>query len=208
MTPLMSYRCLPYVTLPSCITDFSMTCSDHIFVRLSHKDKTVNMINCSFYCGISDHLPCFVSIKPDRQYNARGRPLTRLFSETKFAVFVQKMEAQIWIDIYSNTGDCYDKFITAIIHIFQQSFPVVRVSRKRWHDKPWMTAALKASNKSKNSERVLKQAEIKYYDNLLDEHKDSVYIMWKSLNPIINPKKEKRVTVIKKLIINRKESNF
>ena len=45
---------------------------------------------------------------------------------------------------------------------------------------------------------------IKYYENLFDEHKDSVYNMWKSLNPIINPKKGKSATVIKKLIIDRK----
>ena len=38
MTTLMSYRFLQYVTLPSRITYFSMTCMDHIFVRLSHKD--------------------------------------------------------------------------------------------------------------------------------------------------------------------------
>ena len=91
-----------------------------------------------------------------------------------------------------------------------------------------MTAALKASIKHKNllyktylkhpSDKnrdeynnckdilrgVLKQAEIKYYENLFDEHKYSVYNMWKSLNPIINPKKGKSATVIKKLIIDRK----
>ena len=82
----------------------------------------------------------------------------------------KKMEAQNWDDIYSNTEDYYNKFITAVIHIFQQSFPVVRVSRKRWHDKPWMKNILRG---------VLKQAEIKYYENLFDEHKDSVNNMWK-----------------------------
>ena len=100
------------------------------------------------------------------------------------------MEASNCDDIYTNKGDCCNKFITAVIHIFKQSFPVVRVSRKRWHDKPWMTAALKTSIKSKNllykanlmhsSDKnrdkynncknilrgVLKQAEIKYYENL------------------------------------------
>ena len=150
MTTLMSYRFLPYVTLPSRITNFSMTCIDYIFIRLSHKDKAVNMISGLFYCDISDHLPCFISIKHNRQCNAGERPLTRLFGEKNSAVFVQKMETQNWDDIYSNTEDYYNKFITAVIHIFQQSFPVVRVSRKRWHDKPWMTAALKASIKRKN----------------------------------------------------------
>ena len=95
MTTLMSYRFLPYVTLPSRITNFSMTCIDHIFVRLSHKDKAGNMISGLFYCDISDHLPCFISIKHNRQCNAGERPLTRLFGEKNSAVFVQKWKPKI-----------------------------------------------------------------------------------------------------------------
>ena len=68
-----------------------------------------------------------------------------------------------------------------------------------------MTKTRDEYNKCKNILRgVLKQAEIKYYENLFDEHKDSVYNMWKSLNPIMNHKKGKSATVIEKLIINRK----
>ena len=95
MTTLMSYRFLPYVTLPSRITNFSMTCIDHIFIRLSHKDKAVNMISGLFYCEISDHLLCFISIKYNRQCNAGERPLIRLFDEKNSAVFVQKWKPKI-----------------------------------------------------------------------------------------------------------------
>ena len=75
-----------------------------------------------------------------------------------------------------------------MLRIFQQSFPVVRVSRKRWQDKPWMTEALKISIKRKNKlykaglvhpgntihekyrtyknilRKCLKEADIKYYE--------------------------------------------
>ena len=115
-------------------------------------------------------------------------------------------------------GGYYNKFITVVIRIFQLSFPVVQVLSKRWHDKPLVTTALKASIKNKNVlcnaylmhpieiieintittknilREVLTEAEIKYYETLFDEHKDSVYKMCKSLNPIINPKKGKSVT--------------
>ena len=60
------------------------------------------------------------------------------------------MESEEWDDIYSGDGDYYNKFITVVLRIFQQSFPVVRVSRKRWKDKPWMTKSLKISIKHKN----------------------------------------------------------
>ena len=39
--------------------------------------------------------------------------------------------------------------------------------------------------------KCLKEAEVKYYEELFDNHKNSVYNMWKTLNPIINPKKRK-----------------
>ena len=108
-------------------------------------------------------------------------------------------------NIYINGGDYYTKFITIVLRIFQQSFPVVRVSWKRWQDKPWMTKALKNSIKRKNKlykaflvhpgnsmhekyrtyknilRKCLKEAEIKYYEELFDNHKNSVYNLWKSL---------------------------
>ena len=58
MSTMMSYRCLPYVTLPTRITQFSTTCIDHIFVKKSHKEKVLSTLCGMFYCDISDHLPC------------------------------------------------------------------------------------------------------------------------------------------------------
>ena len=45
-----------------------------------------------------------------------------------------------------------------------------------------------------------KEAEIKYYEELFDNHKNSVYNLWKSLNPIINPQRGKSLTPVNKLI--------
>ena len=101
------------------------------------------------------------------------------------------------------------------------------MSRKRWRDKPWVTKALKTSIRRKNNlykaslthhdnqknetyktyknilRKCLKEAEVKYYEELFDNHKNSVYNIWKTLNPIINPKKGKSFTTIKKLIIDQ-----
>ena len=61
-----------------------------------------------------------------------------------------KMEAENWNDIiytyiyiYTGDGDYYAKFITVVLCIYQQPFPIVRVLRKHWQDQPWMTKALK-----------------------------------------------------------------
>ena len=205
----MSYGYLPYITLPSRITDFSMTCIDHIFVRLNCREKVHNILSGLFYCDISDHLPSFVSIKHNKICSKDERPMTRLFGEKNMANFVRGMETENWNKIYINGGNYYTQFITIVFRIFQRSFREVRVSRKRWQDKPWMTKAFKISIKRKNKLynaclihpgnsmhekyrtyknillKCLKKAEIKYYEELFDNHKNSVYNFWKSLNPII-----------------------
>ena len=60
------------------------------------------------------------------------------------------MESEKWDDIYSGDGDYCNKFITVVLRIFQQSFPVIRVSRTRWKDKPWVTKSFKICIKHTN----------------------------------------------------------
>ena len=40
LTSLLSYRYLPYITLPSTLTDFSATCIDHVFVKFTRQELT------------------------------------------------------------------------------------------------------------------------------------------------------------------------
>ena len=64
-TTLFSYRFLPYITWPSQITSFSAACIDHIFVCIADK-KRITSDDCAsglFFNDITDHLPCFISIK-------------------------------------------------------------------------------------------------------------------------------------------------
>ena len=140
---LMSYGCLPYITLQSRITDFSMTCIDHIFVTLNRREKVLNILSDLFYFDIGDHLPSFVSIKHNKTCCKDEKPMTRLFGEKNMANFVRGMETENWNEIHINGGDYYTIFITIVLRIFQQSFPVARVAQKRWQDKPWMIKALK-----------------------------------------------------------------
>ena len=65
LTIMMSYRYLPYITLPTRLTDFSATCIDHIFVKFSTNNLflATDLLSGMFYCDITDHLPCFISMK-------------------------------------------------------------------------------------------------------------------------------------------------
>ena len=100
VTTLMSFGYLPYITIPSHLTNFLMMYIDHIFLRLSCREKILNIISGLFYCDISDHLPNFISIKHNRTCCKDERPMTRLFGEKNTASYVQRMETENWNDIY------------------------------------------------------------------------------------------------------------
>ena len=123
--------------------------------------------------------------------------------------------------------DCYHTFVNTVHRIFEQSFPLVQLSRQRIKDKPWITKGLKISIEHKNRlyksqslrlgrqrleyntyknllRRCLKEAETKYYKDVFDSNKNSVYNIWKTLNTIINPKAGSKSTSIDKLLIDGK----
>ena len=75
MSTLMSFKYPPYITVPSRITQLSTTCIDHIFMKTSHKDKVLNIMSGLFYCEITDHLPCFLSLKFEKYNRMDERPI-------------------------------------------------------------------------------------------------------------------------------------
>ena len=101
---------------------------------------------------------------------------------------------------------------------------MVRVSRKRAHDKPWITSGLKRSIKTnnrlyklsihkgdpntnqkyKNYKNLLrkckKAAEDLYYHNLFSDAKISTFNLCKHLGSLINPRKKKKPLTITKII--------
>ena len=224
LTTFLSHRYLPLITLPTRITDFSATCIDHIFIKIpsNKKSKLDGIAYGILYCDISDHLPCFLSLKCKSNANLT-RPMTRIFGDKNCLKFVEAMEIEPWEDLYEDNNDWYSVFVTRVRRKFETCFPVVQVSRKRLKDKAWVTKGLKISIKTnhrlyrstlretdprhvikyktyKNELRKrLKAAEERYYHQLFDDTKNSAYNLWKNLGPVINPKKIKRNQRISKL---------
>ena len=64
VSTIMSYGNLPYITLPTRITDFSATCIDHIFIRdaSKYRERHTEILSYILYCNITDHPPCFVTL--------------------------------------------------------------------------------------------------------------------------------------------------
>ena len=154
---IMSFEYLPYITVRSRITQRSTTCIDHIFMRASRKNEVLNIMSGLFYCYKTDHLPCFLSLKFEKCNRTDEWHMTRILCQ-----LYTKMQSYTCNEIYNDTGEeIYDKFILAVLNKYQQ---VVRVSRKRLRDKPWLNKALKVS--------------IKHEHNLYPEyvlHPDSVH---------------------------------
>ena len=66
------------------------------------------------------------------------------FWRDKLSHFYTEVQPQNWNEIYNDTGEeNKEKFISVIYNVYQQSFPLVRVPRERWCDKPWPTKVSK-----------------------------------------------------------------
>ena len=91
MSTLMYFKYLPNTTVPSRIAQLSTTYIDHIFMKTSQKDELL------IYCDITDHLPCFLSLKFEKYNRTDERPMTRIFGEKNCANFIQKCSPIIWM---------------------------------------------------------------------------------------------------------------
>ena len=226
LSMLLSHKFLPQITLPTRITETTATCIDHIFVRLPLTKSFYNCRSGLFYCDISDHLPCFVSISSIKR--EKTRPFTRIFGTANCQKFSDKMSSTNWNAIYTNDNDWYTAFISQIVKYYNECFPLVIVSRKRSKDKPWITTGLKISVRhnyrlykksirvgttlAKNTyerynkllRRSIRNAQDNYYKELFTNKKNSVYNMWKTLGVIVNPGKKRKGHDINKISSNGK----
>ena len=130
LTTLFSYRFLPYITLPSRITNFSATCIDNIFVRKADNKriKPADIASGLLFNDITDHLPCFISMKCGNHYSVMSRPLTRVFGDKNCQRFIASMQAENWQALYECDAYWYSRFITVVKQKFETCFPLVRVS--------------------------------------------------------------------------------
>ena len=169
-----------------------------------------------FYCDITDHLSCFISMKGNMNMNMNNHPNVRLFGEKTCHKFTEIMTLTDWDSLYLLETDWYTAIISTVKRIYEMSFSLVHVSRSRIKDKPWITKGLKQSignnhksyrlsirsgnkdnktkyRKYKNILRTcIKTAEENFYKSLFKYKRTSSYNMWRSVGPVINPGKHKK----------------
>ena len=227
VTLFMSLGFVPKIYLPTRITDHTCTLIDHIFLRLPKKYHEIYTYSGCIFSDISDHLPIILAISFINRPSAK-RPYVRIINERTLNNFKVKCENHNWavMDNLDDIDDKYDFLESSITDNFEESFPLVKQSRKRNKDKKWMTSGLLKSIRHKHRlykkkivsptvhnklsytrfesilQSTLKEAEQKYFYNLFNDVKDSSVKLWKCLGNMINPNKKVKRNRISKLNVN------
>ena len=149
---------IPCVTLPTRVTDHSVSLIDHILVK-TPKNLIHNKVSAgNLIADISDHLPNILFIDQVTQ-KYKDRPLTRLFSPNKISKFTENVSQENVLISYENNinindndlQNTYKEFNTNFHNLLNKYFPLVKQSRKQTGDKPYITSGIKESIKSRNT---------------------------------------------------------
>ena len=233
VTTLACNNYLPYITRPTRITSHSATLIDHMFVKMKKTDH--NMFSGNIYCSITDHLPNFIVVDIGKaKCTNLPRPKTRIFSEKNMLRFAAMVYDTDWLTLFSTYDDIDDLcnfFMHNLKRYFNDCFPLITVSRKKSKDKPWITPALKKCIVKKNRmckelyagsspekalryneykkmvDELVSSVKLKYYEDVFNNKKNSVKLLWDEFGPILSKKGVKGKNSIIKLVVNKQTIN-
>ena len=209
---LLGYNAIPYIVLPTRVTQHSATIIDHINIMQTPSLLKHEVASGNLYMDIADHLPNFVLIKGINKPTTTIRPFKRSFSEKNIARFREDISKQNWEEVMNtnNPDSNYDSFLSSYKDIFNNCFPLKRISRSKTKDKSWITKGLKVSIKHKNRlykkflckptennklrykvyrnkvTTVIRKREENYYSKLLTQRNDDTKYIWKVYRDIMN----------------------
>ena len=223
---LMTYNYVPSITLPTRITDTTITLIDNIFMKINKKNVNDKVLSGNIYSDISDHLPNFITIQSHKStFTENFQKKVRIYGEKNIEKFVNRISNIDWSDFFNSddVNHMVEFFYNNYSTHFENSFPLKTLSRKRAKDKIWITAGLKQSVKKKaelyrkylnhptveNKQaytsfkncltKLLRKAEADYYLEKVDAKKKNIRSLWQIFGPIINPGKAKKSNKIEKI---------
>jgi ferritin-like metal-binding protein YciE len=219
---------IPSITVPTRITENSMTLIDNIFINMNK--KTMNsVVSGNIFSDITDHLPNFAVVCDScAEGRLNCRPKVRLFGEKNIGKFTSDLSNMDWSQFYQNANvdELLNIFYSRYSCNFEKNFPLKRLSRKRAKDKIWITAGLRkcirhkadlyrqflnhptAAKKEKYKKyknmltKMIRNAEIKYYNDKIDSSKKNIRALWQIYGPLINPTKCKKKVEINSILEN------
>ena len=151
---ISSYNFLPYITLPTRITDRSQTLIDNIFSNAT----STKIISGNLTSTVSDHLPQFF-VYPDfnktfvpRKHNIYRRSLN-FYDKISFYSDFQNID---WDDIINtnneDTNSSFEAFFLNFNKLLDKHIPLKRLSNKNFKRrfKPWITIGILKSLRKRN----------------------------------------------------------
>ncbi len=125
---------IPHITLPTCITDQSISLIDHILLKESN--MICNKITAgNIYNNITDHLPNFMFMKMHRNNSHRigERPMIRLYSDKNIFTFKTLLSRSDWKSVLKcqDSNIAHVEFTKIYNQSFNKAFPLVRLSKKK-----------------------------------------------------------------------------
>ncbi len=214
---------LPYVFLPTRLTSHSSTIIDHVYSNNlfigNTSCKTGLVIS-----DIADHCANFMFLLDPSQSKPIATPSTitfRNFSKINTDKFLSSLASTDWNIVYScnDPNIALDQFTNIFTCIHNSSFPSITMKNKVRPDKKWVTPALIKSinrkcklykkwikskkiidkNKYVSHSKLLRKdlltAEKHYYNNQFDSRVNSIKIIWRNINTLINYKCPKGQTI-------------
>ena len=129
---------VPLVIMPTRITSRSATLIDHIYYYEGKNPKEFLKIETgNFLSDLSDHLPNYMLLINEKTKAASKRPMIRIFSAKHKEKFCELLTSISWHTVCNenDANDAYNAFIKIITDVYDKSFPVVQLSKKRMKDK-------------------------------------------------------------------------
>ena len=213
----------PCITLPTRLTTHSATLIDQIFLKLPIKRLQSKIHTGNLFCSISDHLMNFILVELEKN-TSKDRPYVRLFTKRNIDFFLENAPNDTPLlttnpdnnQSDQNVQSVFPEFLDNYKNMLDKYFPLVKISRKKFKDKPWITSGIKTSIKrremlhekfiempTKENELTWKRykyevtnciraSETQYYRNLMCQHKNNCHNLWKIFGKILKKDKSKQ----------------
>ena len=148
---LSSYFILSQIIQPIRITHHTLTIIDNIFISCTDQSK----ISGNIVRDIKDHLPNFLILNKLSTFTSKQEIYKRDYSRLNESNLLQDVQSINWPVIFQpedNLNHLFRTFHSHISIIIDKHAPIRKLTKNKtkYRSKPWITAELKESIKTKN----------------------------------------------------------
>ena len=138
---------LPQITLPTRITESTMTIIDNIYCNTF----TTEIHSGNILIQIADHLAQFVSINKQINTHKNTSYYKRDYKNFNEQIFLDDLAKQNWSNETYDPNIMYDDFIWRLEGVTNRHAPLKKLNKKevKLNNKPWITANILKKIKQK-----------------------------------------------------------